>query len=592
MPNTAYFGADTPQAHVSGSVVDKDVVIPQAPAGLRADGPRVTFNFTGEWNADNSYVYYDVVKDNSGASWIAKYPVVPKGASLEEGTYWTRWADPNIEVEELYQTVQAYDARITDNANNIEKNKIEFQDFLKQTNSKFNGSIETNITDYINVYPNQSKPEIQSVLNNHKNVRFTPGVYTLDVENYRVLIANSGNNILLDNCTIQINPTDSDTYDIIACRNVDNVSIIGINAKIVGDKGTHTGSDSAQFGCAIDVRDSSNVIIYGINASRCMGDGITVGGNSKNSVGCIISNCEFSNLNRNGISLTRCENVNIHDCFFHDINNDVLDCGIDVEPNNDGDNAKNIFIHDCIFDNCGYSFGIDIYVLNETLIYISNIYCNCRPQIKVNKRDTFPTGNKISISNLTFDKKEKGIKINNISMNLPIFLNDININLQNSKSTDIESSLFVIDSNLINNIFITNVNALNEYGEYYSVISSNNIDNLSFTNSTFINFSLGGNPKNESNLKFDNVNVRNLQSRILQNNPNIMFNNWYITEETQLSDNNNISNIIYNVTTLNAQIKSNRLYKDGQKIDAYPATAGNDVFNLMWSTSLGRWTVL
>ena len=112
MPNTAYFGADTPQAHVSGSVVDKDVVIPQTPAGLRADGPRVTFNFTGEWNADNSYVYYDVVKDNSGASWIAKYPIVPKGASLEEGTYWTRWADPNIEVEELYKEVQRYAGEI------------------------------------------------------------------------------------------------------------------------------------------------------------------------------------------------------------------------------------------------------------------------------------------------------------------------------------------------------------------------------------------------------------------------------------------------------------------------------------------------
>lgn len=119
MPNTAYFGADTPQAHISGSVVDKDVVIPQAPAGLRADGPRVTFNFTGEWNADNSYVYYDVVKDNSGASWIAKSPVVPKGTSLEEGTYWTRWADPNIEVEELYKTVQEFDARINNNANAI-----------------------------------------------------------------------------------------------------------------------------------------------------------------------------------------------------------------------------------------------------------------------------------------------------------------------------------------------------------------------------------------------------------------------------------------------------------------------------------------
>ena len=129
MANVSNFSAVTPGAAVSGTLTDKEVVAPIAPPdGLRADGPRVTFHFAGTWNADNTYVYYDVVKDSSGASWICKYPQVPAGTSLVEGAYWTRWADPNIEVEELYQTVQAYDARITEaqtNATEANKKAIE-----------------------------------------------------------------------------------------------------------------------------------------------------------------------------------------------------------------------------------------------------------------------------------------------------------------------------------------------------------------------------------------------------------------------------------------------------------------------------------
>lgn len=123
MANVSNFSAVTPGAAVRGTLTDKEVVAPIAPPdGLRADGPRVTFHFAGTWDAGNTYVYYDVVKDNSGASWICKYPQVPKDTPLEEGAYWTRWADPNIEIEDMYRTIQLYDKRISKNAADIEKN--------------------------------------------------------------------------------------------------------------------------------------------------------------------------------------------------------------------------------------------------------------------------------------------------------------------------------------------------------------------------------------------------------------------------------------------------------------------------------------
>ena len=129
MTNTSSFAAATDGARVAGTLTDNQVVTPQVPAGLRSDGPRVTFNFRGAWNSGNTYYYYDVVRDTSGRSWICKYPQVPAGTALEESTYWTNWADPNIEFEELSQLVATYDGRITKNESGISTLNDKFESY-------------------------------------------------------------------------------------------------------------------------------------------------------------------------------------------------------------------------------------------------------------------------------------------------------------------------------------------------------------------------------------------------------------------------------------------------------------------------------
>lgn len=119
MANVSNFAASTDGAKVAGTLTDNQVAQPQMPAGLRTDGCRVTFNFRGLWDSGNDYIYYDVVRDSSGASWICKYPTVPAGTPLVEGTYWAKWSDPNIEFEELQRIVETYDGRITANASAI-----------------------------------------------------------------------------------------------------------------------------------------------------------------------------------------------------------------------------------------------------------------------------------------------------------------------------------------------------------------------------------------------------------------------------------------------------------------------------------------
>lgn len=115
MPNVSSFGAQTDNAVVQGTVTDRHMIIPEVPPqGLMSVGPRQTPNFIKEpWNDKTSYVYYDVVKDSAGASYVATKPVIPAGTPLTDEVYWFKWSDPNAQLNELNEIVKLYEGRIT-----------------------------------------------------------------------------------------------------------------------------------------------------------------------------------------------------------------------------------------------------------------------------------------------------------------------------------------------------------------------------------------------------------------------------------------------------------------------------------------------
>ena len=121
MPNVSNFGAQTDNAVVSGTVTDRQMVIPDVPPqGLMSVGPRVTPNFITEpWNKLNSYNFLDVVKDGAGASYIAIKPVVPTDTELTDEEFWFKWSDPDARLNELEGVVRLYDERISRNASAI-----------------------------------------------------------------------------------------------------------------------------------------------------------------------------------------------------------------------------------------------------------------------------------------------------------------------------------------------------------------------------------------------------------------------------------------------------------------------------------------
>lgn len=121
MPNVSNFGAQTDNAVVSGTVTDRQMTIPDVPPqGLMSVGPRVTPNYIKEpWSSLNSYVYFDVVRDVAGSSYIAIKPLVPAGTELTDEGYWFKWSDPDAQLNELEQIVKLYDGRISRNASAI-----------------------------------------------------------------------------------------------------------------------------------------------------------------------------------------------------------------------------------------------------------------------------------------------------------------------------------------------------------------------------------------------------------------------------------------------------------------------------------------
>lgn len=115
MAESKDFSAEAGTAKVIGTVSSTDIAEPIAPpTGLRAVGPRITFHFTGEWDAETSYVLYDVVHVN-GTSYIANKVTIAKGVNPEtdNNVHWVQWNDPNAQVALLQQTVNSFDSRIT-----------------------------------------------------------------------------------------------------------------------------------------------------------------------------------------------------------------------------------------------------------------------------------------------------------------------------------------------------------------------------------------------------------------------------------------------------------------------------------------------
>ena len=81
-------------------------------------GARYIVKFYDSWDSANSYEAIVAVL-HEGCTYLSKQPV-PAGVQIDNTEFWLKWADPNAQMEQLYQLVQEYKAQVESTILDIE----------------------------------------------------------------------------------------------------------------------------------------------------------------------------------------------------------------------------------------------------------------------------------------------------------------------------------------------------------------------------------------------------------------------------------------------------------------------------------------
>ena len=261
---------------------------------------------------------------------------------------------------------------------------------VKQFGAKGDG--ETNDTNSIN-----------TALSYNNNIIIPNGTYmikpnTSDIMNSEtpnggILLNN--NNYIINYGTLQCITNNYDSYHVVLALEVSNVTFEG--GKIYGDKLTHTGSTSSEFGHCLDICSSHKITIKNCEIAYGFGDSINLNGRNygkdpaTNNTDVVIENCILHDSRRQGISVISAERTTIKNCYIHHISGIAPQSGIDIESNYPDENPVKI----CYIDNCKFNNNTkaDIIVTAKAEdVNINN--CDINSDLIVNS-----SGNNVKISN-------------------------------------------------------------------------------------------------------------------------------------------------------------------------------------------------
>jgi parallel beta-helix repeat protein len=145
-------------------------------------------------------------------------------------------------------------------------------------------------------------------------------------------------------------PNAAENYAILAVRNATHVSIVG--GTLLGERNAHSGT-GGEWGMGLAIFDSQHVIVEGVTAKECWGDGFYVTGRSADVTLC---NVVADHNRRQGLSITSVEGMVVKNSTFKNTTGTEPECGIDVEPN-DGQTVANVLITNCtLINNAGGGF--------------------------------------------------------------------------------------------------------------------------------------------------------------------------------------------------------------------------------------------
>ncbi|MCK9640836.1 MAG: right-handed parallel beta-helix repeat-containing protein [Prolixibacteraceae bacterium] len=143
-------------------------------------------------------------------------------------------------------------------------------------------------------------------------------------------------------------PNNSENYSIIRIEGVSNVRVTG--GTVYGERATHL-STSGQWGFGVDIRGSYDVVIEGVTAKDCFGDGFYIA-NSGTTVpkNITLDNVIADNNRRQGLSIVGADGVIIRNSILQNTQGRAPGAGIDIEPNT-GCSVRNVQILNSQFLN-------------------------------------------------------------------------------------------------------------------------------------------------------------------------------------------------------------------------------------------------
>lgn len=169
--------------------------------------------------------------------------------------------------------------------------------------------------------------------------------------------------------TLKAIPNAASSYAILFVGGVSNVNIIG--GTVEGERSAHTGS-GGESGMGVTILSSNHVVVEGVTAKECWGDGFYVGG----TLGCqnvTLCGVTSDHNRRQGLSITFADGVLVRNATFKNTTGTLPEAGIDIEPNS-GETVNQVQISGCTFtNNAGGGFQSGVPVALTGLAFTTNI---------------------------------------------------------------------------------------------------------------------------------------------------------------------------------------------------------------------------
>ncbi|MDU2063453.1 MAG: glycosyl hydrolase family 28-related protein [Sporomusaceae bacterium] len=196
---------------------------------------------------------------------------------------------------------------------------------------------------------------VDEAANDGKSLWIPPGNYLVDALT-SLKLRDHSRLYLTERTTLQAKPNRAAFYVVLSIENVQDVMVFG--GTICGDRQRHQGTEG-QWGTGLFISGSRQVLVQGITAKDCWGDGIYIGTEVFTGPGTwkqlnavpediMLMDVMASGNRRQGISLIAGRNVTLLRPVLTSTQGQDPEGGLDLEPNRPSDSLEHVVITDPI----------------------------------------------------------------------------------------------------------------------------------------------------------------------------------------------------------------------------------------------------